>query len=187
MKPTGTWDGNPNFEFEIRGISDSDYAKDPETRRSVGGRFVYLQDAPIVTVSRMQGCVTLSVTEAELVEATNCAQDMLFAMRIVESMGLKVKKPMLLQTDNKGAKDLTHNLSAGGRTRHIDVRYMFLRELKEQNLIITGWTATETNEADMFTKNLAGPLFEQHIKAAVGHDQYMWNHQDSRVEGVTSY
>jgi hypothetical protein len=34
-------------------------------------------------------------------------QDLLFAMRVVESMGLKVKKPMIIEIDNKGAVDLT--------------------------------------------------------------------------------
>ena len=43
--------------------------------------------------SKMQSCVTLLVTEAELVSTTQCAQDMLYVMRMLESMGLKVKKP----------------------------------------------------------------------------------------------
>ncbi len=46
--------------------------------------------------SWMHSCVTLSVTEAELVSGTHCAQDMLYIMRVLESMGLKVKKPMIL-------------------------------------------------------------------------------------------
>jgi len=41
-----------------------------------------------------------------------------------------VKKPMILEVDNKGAKDLAHNWSIGGRTRHVDLKYHFLRELK---------------------------------------------------------
>ena len=73
--------------------------------------------------SKMQDCMTLSVTEAELVVATACAQDMLFSMRLMESIGLTVKKPMILTVDNKGAKDLANNWSVGGQTWHIDVRY----------------------------------------------------------------
>ena len=52
--------------------------------------------------SRMHGCVTLDVTSAELVSAMQeCAQDMLFILRVLESMGLKVQKPMILEVDNK--------------------------------------------------------------------------------------
>jgi hypothetical protein len=69
---------------------------------------------------------TLSTAEAELVSGTQCAQDMLFVMRVLESIGLKVKKPAILQFDNKGAVDLANNWSIGGRTRHIEVRQYFL-------------------------------------------------------------
>jgi hypothetical protein len=65
--------------------------------------------------------VASSVTEAELFAVTCCAQDMLFKMRVLESMGLKVKKTMTLKVDNKGAKDLCDNWSVGGRALRIYV------------------------------------------------------------------
>jgi hypothetical protein len=92
-----------------------------------------------MTRSRMQKCVTLSVTEAEFVSACETAQDMLFAMRVLESMGLNVNKPMRLEMDNQGAVDLANGWSAAGRTRHISTRINFLRELKEEGLIVTQW------------------------------------------------
>jgi hypothetical protein len=132
-----------------------------------------MNDAPVVSSCKMQGHVTLSVTEAELAAATQCAQDMLFVMRVIESIGLKVKKPMILQVDNKGAKDLTHNWSVGGRTRHINVREWFLRDLKEEGLIEVRWISGDENSADLFTKNLQGPLFEKHVRVYCGKDEYM--------------
>jgi hypothetical protein len=173
LKPDSKWDGDPNFEFVISGRSDSDYAKDPETRRSVSGYSTFVCNAPVTMNCKMQGCVTLSVTEAELVSATNCAQDMLFVMRVVESMGLKVKKPMILKVDNKGAMDLTHNWSVGGRTRHVDVRQLFLRDLKSDGVILVEWISTLENSTDLFTKNLAGPPFEKHCATYCGSDEYM--------------
>ena len=102
LKPNATCDGNPNFDFVIEEVSDSDFAKDPDTRCNVSGYAVFLCGAPMVIKSSMQLCVTLSVTEAELVSATSCAQHMLYAMQVLESMGLKVKQPMTLWMDNKG-------------------------------------------------------------------------------------
>jgi hypothetical protein len=62
--------------------------------------------------SNTQKSMTLSVTEAEQATAVSCAQDMLFVMRLMESMGLKVKKPMVLKLlDNKGAHNLAHSWS----------------------------------------------------------------------------
>ena len=69
---------------------------------------------------------------------------------------------MLLYVDNKGAKDLTHNWTAGGRTRHADVKMYFLREMKEQGLIEVVWIPSDENCADLFTKNLPGPLHKKH-------------------------
>jgi hypothetical protein len=105
----------------ISGQADSDYAKDLETRRSVSEIITFLCGAVITLRSKMMPMVALSVTQAELFAAVMTVQDMLFIMRIVESMGLQVEKPMLLEIDNKGAKDLINNWSVGGRLRHIEV------------------------------------------------------------------
>jgi hypothetical protein len=94
--------------------------------------------------------------------AVQCAQDMLYNMHILESMGLKVAKPMILETDNRGVVDLANNWTVGGRTRHESVRIMFLRELKEQEILRVIWCSGEDNSSDMFTKNLPGPLFRKH-------------------------
>ncbi len=112
--------------------------------------------------------MTLLVTEAELAAATQCAQDMLFAMSVVELMGIKVKKPMILEIDNKGAVDLTHSWSVGSRTRHVEVRQYFLRDLKEDGIIWSKWIPGDSNPSDLFTKNLGGPLFEKHLSTNCG-------------------
>ncbi len=59
---------------------------------------------------------------------------MLYMKNVLESLGLKVKLPMVLEMNNQGAVYLANNLSFGGRTRHIDVPSVFLRELKEANV-----------------------------------------------------
>jgi hypothetical protein len=94
--------------------------KDPESRHSVSGYCTFLNGAPVNAKSKMQQCVTLSVTEAELVSATTCAQDMLFVMRLLESVGLKVKKTMILEVVNKGAKDLIENWSVGDMLMYVN-------------------------------------------------------------------
>ena len=162
LKPNGKWNGDKEFNFSVRGMSDSDFAKDTEKRRSVSGWVTFLCDAPVTAKSKMQEITALSVTEAELIAAVQCAQDMLFIMRVLESMELKVKKPMVLEMDNQGAIDLINNWSAGGRTRHMDVRYHFLRDLKLDKVIVVRHVASQDNCADPMTKNLPGPLYEKH-------------------------
>jgi hypothetical protein len=87
------WNGEPYFKLAIRGISDSDFAKDPETRESVSGNSTFLGGAPVIQRSTMQIIVALSVTEAELFAATNNAQDMLYTKRIIEPWDYKYNCP----------------------------------------------------------------------------------------------
>ena len=83
-------------------------------------------------------------------------------MRIVESMGLKVNKPMILESDNKGAIDVCNSWTVNGRTKHIDNRYYFLREIKEKGLMKFEWVSGQKNSTDLFTKNLGNPLLTKH-------------------------
>ena len=77
---------------------------------------------------------------------------------VIESIGLKVELPMILECDNKGAVDLANNWTAGGRTRHVDVHQNWLRELKEEGILRVQWIPGSENDADMHTKNLRGQV-----------------------------
>jgi hypothetical protein len=92
LSPSSTWDGNPSYKFKIRGAADASYKPYEDSGPSVSGFAIFLEDAPISERSTIQQCTTLSVTEAELVSGPQCAQDLLFAMRVLESLGLTVMK-----------------------------------------------------------------------------------------------
>jgi hypothetical protein len=111
----------------------------------------------VIAKSGTHWIVTLSVTEAELFAATTYAQGMMFVKRVVESIGLKVKLPMILTIDNKGTVDLINNNSVGGRTRHVETRQYYLRGLKQEGAISAIWGPGLNNCADLYTNNLARP------------------------------
>ena len=160
LNPKTTWDGKQGtHKFRIGGEADSDFGKCPVTRRSVSGNITRLEGVAIIVKSLLQKITALSVTEGELNSGVTCAQDMLYCMRAIESVGLEVEKPMILKIDNKGAVDLANNWSCAGRTRHVKLN--FLRELKEQGIIKTIWFPGWSNPSDIGTKNLAGPAFKK--------------------------
>ena len=98
---------NPLLDaFIVKGWSDSNYATNPETHKSVSSLEVTLNGAPVVMRSVGQKIIALSVTEAELIALAQVVQEMLYVMCILESMNLKVKKPMLVESDNKGTIDI---------------------------------------------------------------------------------
>ena len=90
------------MKFIIKGYADASFAQHPETRKGVSGNATTLNRAPVILKSITQTTIKLSVMEEELDSSMTEVQDMLFVMEVVESMGLLVKKPMELHTDNKG-------------------------------------------------------------------------------------
>jgi hypothetical protein len=112
-----------------------------------------------------------------------CVQDMIHVKQLIKSMKLKVKLPMEIRVDNKGAKDLVNNWSIGGRTRHVGVRLNFIRELKENGIIEVKWIKSEDNVADISKKNLPANLYKKHVTSlGVGY----WNlkKENAPWEGV---
>ena len=67
---------------------------------------------------------------------------------------------------------LANNWSASGRTRHMDVHQKFLRELKEEEILLVKWIPGPTNDADLHTKNLVEPDTGKHLKVYTGKDEY---------------
>jgi hypothetical protein len=109
LAPDGMWNGDSRFEFNIVGAADASYKPYHDRALSVGGYAIFLQNAPIFEKSKIQQSTALSVTEAELCSGVDCVQDMLFAIRVIQSIGLRVQKPMTLTIDNKGAVDYANN------------------------------------------------------------------------------
>ena len=75
---------------------------EPELQKRCGGLQVFLNKAPIAHKSKMQPIVSLSMAEGDLIAAVEVAQILLFVMRVMEDIGLQVKKLMILHIDCKG-------------------------------------------------------------------------------------
>jgi hypothetical protein len=102
----------------------------------------------------------------------------------MESLELEVEFPMVLEMDNSGAVDIANSCSVGGRTRHVNVRNYFLCELKDQGLIVIRHIAGESNDADIFTKNVTSAVFDKHVPLYIGSDEYV-SHRSSSGEAVS--
>ena len=86
LAPDTKWNGSKSFEFTVMCVCDSNYATCPDKRKSVSGYSVFLNEAPVTMKSGMQKTTALSVMEAELFAATQCAQDMLYVMHVLNGM-----------------------------------------------------------------------------------------------------
>ena len=86
-----------------------------------------------------------------------------------------------MEVDNKIGVDICNSSTVGGRTRHVEVKMYFLRELKEQGLVKVVWKAGSEMTADIYTKNLPGPLFEKHGSIFYGEDEYYVKSEAARA------
>ena len=83
LKPNCEWDGKKDFKLMIGGRSDSDYATNPDTRKSVTVCRVLLNRSPMAWHSSTQNHVTLSVTEADMGAGVTCVQEMMYAFNLM--------------------------------------------------------------------------------------------------------
>jgi hypothetical protein len=157
MKPSMT-----NGKHTLKGISDSEFAGDRETRKSVYGYVTYYCGAPISWKSKSGNSVTLSSTEAEYYASSETAKELLFIHNLITSMENKLELPILLYVDNTGAIYLANNFTTGPRTKHIDIRAHFVRELIVKGILKIVFIKSGDNDADIFTKNVGEELYEKH-------------------------
>jgi len=149
-------------DLRIVGNVDSDYATNKSDRRSVTGCIMTLGGGTITNwFSQTQRSTTLSSTEAEYCALATGAQDVVFQTMLLEEI-TGVRKPAIMLEDNTGAIFLVRNQQVGPRTKHIDVRHHFIRELHEDGSLMVKYTESEDNEADMMTKNVAMMLLVKH-------------------------
>ena len=141
-------------EDQLKGVADTTFASEEETRRSVTGWLIFFYGVLISWKSRVQKSVTLSSTESEYVGLSEMVCELIFAKQVLESIGVQVKIPIPVYTDNTGAIHLTKNWLSGGRTKHVDTRYHFIKELQDQGVIEVKFVGTKDNEANMMTKNV---------------------------------
>ena len=165
--------------WTLKAYSDSDWAGDSDTRISVSGFIIYLMGVPVSWRSRQQRSVVLSSSEAEFVALSEAAKEIKFIYQILASMGLKVQTPIKVYVDNVGAMFMSENMTTSQRTRHVDIRYHYVREFVDENFLKIVFVKTENNVSDGFTKNLSGELYDKHTPHHVVRKSYVMENTDN--------
>lgn len=148
----------------LRGYSDADYARDVDTRKSTTG-YAFLVGEGIVTwKSRRQKSVALSTTEAEFMAACEGAKEAVWLHQLLRDVGCVQENPPTLYIDNQSAIRLIKNSELHQRTKHIDVRLHFIRQLYESKTILIDFVCSEDQLGDVFTKPLAIKKFTKNIE-----------------------
>ena len=142
------------------GYTDSNFAGCPDTRRSTTGTLYLLNEGPISWKSRLQKPVAQSTAEAEYYAAGNASCDNVWLREIVHQLGCSQPGPTPLHCDNHSAIRMVYNPEFHDRTKHIEIKYHFIRgQAQAKNLEMIPVPSCD-QLADIFTKPLAGPAFK---------------------------
>ena len=166
-----TIDSNTPIKWNLRVFSDSDWAADKTTRKSVTGFVILLNGTPILWRSQSQRSVALSSTEAEYYAMAEATKEIKFILQVLESLSIKTERPIIVNIDNVGAIFVAENASATKHTRHIEARYHFVREFIIDGHIKVIFVMSKENIADMFTKNVTSEIYKEHIDNFIIHRQ----------------
>jgi hypothetical protein len=146
--------------FDLIGYSDSDYAGCKIDRKSTSGTCQFLGRSLVSWSSKKQTSIALSTTEVEYVAAGQCCAQLLWMRQTLRVFGYNLSKVPLL-CDNESAIRKADNPVEHSLTKHIDIRYHFLRDHQQKGDIDVFYISTENQLADIFTKPLDEKTFSR--------------------------
>ncbi|GJS11461.1 hypothetical protein Tco_0368257 [Tanacetum coccineum] len=140
---------------DVTGFVDSDYAKDPDKGRSITGYAFLVQGCVVSLKTTLQHMVALSTTEAGYMALTEAVKEAIWLRGLLEELGV-VLNTVAVNCDNQGAIHLSRNHVFHERTKHINARYHFIREVLEAKTVKVLKVGTKHNAADALTKVVPG-------------------------------
>ena len=144
----------------LDGFTDADMAGDVDSRKSTSGYLMTFAGGAVAWQSRLQKCVALSTTEAEFIAITEACKEVLWLKKFLQELRLKQERYILF-CDSQSAIHLSKNSSFHVRSKHIDVRYHWIRDVLEMKLLQLEKIHTDNNPSDMMTEALSKDKHEK--------------------------
>ncbi|QRV97073.1 Retrovirus-related Pol polyprotein from transposon TNT 1-94 [Ceratobasidium sp. AG-Ba] len=150
------------------GYSDADWGSSLLDRKSISGNVFLLGGAAISWSAKKQTTVALSTMEAEYMALSHACTQALWLRQFFEELYYGADAPTLLLSDNLAALTLSVESQYHGRSKHIDIRHHFMRDVIEKRKVSTLYVPSKENLADVFTKALPAPQFSYLTNSVMG-------------------
>uniref|UniRef100_A0A8D9ARJ7 Copia protein n=2 Tax=Cacopsylla melanoneura TaxID=428564 RepID=A0A8D9ARJ7_9HEMI len=147
----------------LYGFVDADWANDKDDRKSISGYCYFVYGNLVSWCTRKQSLVSLSSTEAEYIACSVATCEALWLKGILLDLSIEIDHVPLYE-DNQSAIHMAKNRENGKRTKHVDIKYHFIRDEVEKGNVILKYVPTDKQVADMFTKSLSYPVFQKFLK-----------------------
>ena len=155
----GTLDYKLTFQksdsgLKLTGFSNADWGSSLDDRKSISGyNFLLNESGPSISWrSKRQQTVALSTCEAEYMALSMATQEALFLRMLLRDFNTKCDEPTEIFGDNQGSIALIKNPNNHSRSKHIDIKYHFIRDNYNNKKINIKYISSEENIADIMTK-----------------------------------
>ena len=128
--------------MSLASFSDSDWASNADDRKNTTGGCFYVEANLVAWMSKKQNFVSLFTAEAEYITVGSCCSQLLWMKKLLSDCGIS-QDTMVVYCDNSSAIDISKNPVQHSKTKHIEIRYHFIRDLIERNIVILEYIPTE--------------------------------------------
>jgi hypothetical protein len=143
-----------NQPTAIELFSDADWGNSTDDRRSITGYLSTYAGGVVTWNSKKQPTTALSSMEAEYMALASAVREALWLRSIIQELQFSLPSPTHISVDNQGTISFAENSGFHARSKHIDIRYHFIREKLTSHEVSVSYCPTAENTADVFTKPL---------------------------------
>lgn len=141
-------------DHEIIGYADASWGESKDDGKSQSGYIFKLNGGTISWRSLKQSSTALSSTEAELIALSEAMKELIWIRDLLEEIKQPFKQPIVIFEDNESVRKIVKGTSKSNRTKHINVRYHFIRDYIKNGMVTCEYCPTEEMTADLLTKPL---------------------------------
>ena len=155
------------LELRLVGYSDSDWGGDLDQCKSTSGYVLLLNKDAISCCSKNQTCITLSTMEAEFIACSVAVQEAIWLRRFFGNLGIRgdYVETITIHCDNQAAIAFTKDPKYHGRTKHIDTKNNYIRDIIAKQEVTVQYTSTHQMVADPLTKLIPRDVYLSHVNA----------------------
>ena len=128
--------------MSLAGFSDLDWVSNADNRKSTTGGCFYVGANLVAWMSKKQNYISLSTAKVEYIAVGSCCSQLLWMKKLLSDYGITLDT-MIVYYDNSSAIDIFNNPVQHSKTKHIEIRYHFIRDLVERKIVVLEYIPTE--------------------------------------------